>query len=544
VKLENLTPRQREVIEAREPVVLVLGGPGTGKTTVALWAARVALRRENVAEWQRVLFLTFSRTAVGQIAKRTPGVFGSGGGTRIEIATFHGFAWRLLRAFGRYAGRGAAPVLQSGARTKILGPDTTRLVYADLLPAAAELLRSTRLRSLLARRWPLVICDEFQDTDDEQWALLRMLAADAQLLLLADPNQMIYSFLKARGVSPERLNEARSLAGREVELEAHSHRDPTGAIPAMADAVRRRDFRAEAVSHAVRTDRLTIVPDVPDAALPKIIESIVAQSRAAGLRSVGVFGHSNEGVATLGAALSEVGLDHVLVGIPEAHAEALTALATLCARSIGLATSSDVRLAFATFLTACTRSREAPPLAVQLARGGALPGQLERRLIALEEALSTARDGTVGELVTIAAKGWEAIGITSGARPWRRACLDFSGLARQLASLGVSEERIRALVAAAERRRPGILVEFDATRLGPVQLMNFHQTKGREADVVLLVYRDGDYLTDRRDREPFEEASRVLFVALTRARQRVVVVLPSAPHPLVAPFVHLAAAKG
>ena len=544
MKLEDLTPRQRKVIEAREPVVLVLGGPGTGKTTVALWAARVALARESIAAWQRVLFLTFSRTAVGQIAKRTPGVFGSGGGTRIEIATFHGFAWRLLRAFGRYGGRGATPVLQSGARTKILGPDVTRLVYDDLLPAASQLLRSTRLRKLLARRWPLVICDEFQDTDDEQWALLRLLAADAQLLLLADPNQMIYSFLKSRGVSPERLNEARSLAGREVELETHSHRDPSGAIPAMADAVRRRDFRAEAVSHAVRTDRLTVVPDVPDAALPKVIESIVAQARAAGLRSVGVFGHSNEGVATLGAALSEVGVDHVLVGIPEAHAEALTALATLCARSIGLATSLDVRVGLATFLTACTRSREAPTLAVNLARGGALPGQLERRLMALEEALSRANDGTVGELVTIAAKGWEAIGITSGARPWRRACLDFSGLARQLAPLAVSEERIRALVAAAERRRPGVLVEFDATRLGPVQLMNFHQTKGREADVVLLVYRDGDYLTDRRDREPFEEASRVLFVALTRARQRVVVVLPSAPHPLVAPFVHLAAARG
>src|SRR4026209_2123280 len=75
VKLGDLTARQREAIEAREPVVLVLGGPGTGKTTVALWAARVALTRESVSAWQRVLFLTFSRTAVAQIAKRSPGVF-------------------------------------------------------------------------------------------------------------------------------------------------------------------------------------------------------------------------------------------------------------------------------------------------------------------------------------------------------------------------------------------------------------------------------------------------------------------------------------
>ena len=69
--------------------------------------------------------------------------------------------------------------------------------------------------------------------------------------------------------------------------------------------------------------------------------------------------------------------------------------------------------------------------------------------------------------------------------------------------------------------------------------MNFHQTKGREADVVILVYRDGDYLAHYSAGEPFEDPSRVLFVALTRAKTRVVVVLPTSPHPLVSPFAHL-----
>jgi hypothetical protein len=49
-----------------------------------------------------------------------------------------------------------------------------------------------------------------------------------------------------------------------------------------------------------------------------------------GIRSIGIFAHSNEGVATLSASLAESGLDHVLVGIPEAHAEALSTLASLC----------------------------------------------------------------------------------------------------------------------------------------------------------------------------------------------------------------------
>jgi superfamily I DNA/RNA helicase len=65
VKLESLTPRQRDAAEATEPVVFVFGGPGTGKTTAALFAGRLALERPKVEPWQRALFLTFSRAAVG-----------------------------------------------------------------------------------------------------------------------------------------------------------------------------------------------------------------------------------------------------------------------------------------------------------------------------------------------------------------------------------------------------------------------------------------------------------------------------------------------
>jgi DNA helicase-2/ATP-dependent DNA helicase PcrA len=64
--------------------------------------------------------------------------------------------------------------------------------------------------------------------------------------------------------------------------------------------------------------------------------------------------------------------------------------------------------------------------------------------------------------------------------------------------------------------------------------MNYHQTKGREADTVIHVFLPNDYFG--REAEPFEDASKLLNVAVSRARKNVVVLLPSNPHALVEPF--------
>jgi DNA helicase-2/ATP-dependent DNA helicase PcrA len=542
VNFADLTPRQREVVEATEGVFLAFGGPGAGKTTTALWAGRHALAQPGNEPWQRALFLTFSRTAVGQIARRAPGVLG-GGKARVDVATFHAFAWRLIQAFGRYGGHGPRPpLLDSDARAKLLGRDPGRLTYDDLIPAALRLLRSRRLLHLVRRRWPLVICDEFQDTSDDQWELLNVLRADGRLLLLGDPNQMIYTFLSDRGVGPARLEAARQIADRVVELEMRSHRDPTGAIPAMADAIRQRRFTDEAVMEAIRAGRLVIVANVEDDGLMKLLAEQIARARSGHATSIGVFAHSNEGAATLGAALAEVGVEHVLVGLPEAHAEAIAAMAALCEFAVGRASFDEIRVRLAVFLTACTRGKSAPQMAHSLANGVGLPRAIEERLREVERALREAAEGTVGDVVAVACRVWRALGITGGARPWQRATLDFVALARSVSSAAASAESVGVLAAAVARRRPSSLVDLDATHGPPVQLMNFHQTKGREADVVILVYRDGDYLAHWQVGEPYEEPSRVLFVSLTRARQRVIVVLPPQPHALVAPFLESARA--
>lgn len=533
----NLTPQQRAVVDSTDPVTLVLGGAGCGKTTVALWAARAELLRPNTKPWQRVGFLTFSRTAVDQIGSRSLAAL-AGLGDRVEVSTFHGFAYRLVRSFARYAGVGpAVPELQSEARAKLFGSHADRLRYDDLVPLALRVLRARRVRDLVAERWPLIVCDEFQDTSAEQWRLLRLLGEQGRLLLLADPHQMIYTFVP--GVGPERLEVARGLADVIVELEAASHRDPSGAIPALADAVRQRNFAHDAVTAAIDGGRLRVRADVEDSELIDTIGEELRRVWRAGSRSFGIFGHSNEGVARLGYGMSEAGIDHVLVGLPDAQAEALTTMTTLLALAVGRAASSDMRESFAAFLTACSRGRQAPQLAVDLARGRPLPHVLSERIRAVEKEMETGGDATA--VLDAVAGAWDRLGILAGSRPWARAVPSFAAAMHRASRLGLVGDGLLAQVRSEiDAMRIGALLESSGGRLPPTQLMNFHQTKGREADAVLLVYRDDDYLADSRDREPFRDPSRVLYVSLTRARKEIVVILPPRPHPLIQPFAKLA----
>jgi DNA helicase II / ATP-dependent DNA helicase PcrA len=544
VSWDDLTDAQRRVVKSDVRLLVVRGGAGTGKTTVALWHAGEHIRQWDATSRERVLFLTFSRTAVTQILQRARSAI-AGLEDRVEVHTFHSFAHRLLVAFGRYSGRGKlSPRIQSEAEATLLGRSGEMLAYADLVPLVLEVLKSQRISELVAARWPLVLCDEFQDTAPDQWELVKHLHDHARLVLLADPNQLIYTFID--GVDESRLTTTEAMANQIIELEETSHRDPSMIIPAMATSVLRRDFRSESLLRAIKSGRLRVRVGISDDV------DVLAQLRAdlqarwkVGDRSFGIFGHSNEGVARLGAGLTEAGIDHVLVGIPEAQGEAFAAMATLGAFAFGEADSNDLRLALATFMTACTRkSRKGgpPDLAAAMATGVGLPAAISQRLASLEAALREASAGGLEEIAAVATGAWELIGITQGAGPWSRAAPVFGSQARRIAGLRFSQRAdiVKALEAATERLRAGALVLRTEAQPGTVQLMNFHQTKGREADCIVLVHRPGDYLAGK-EVEPFPKASKVLYVVLSRARNHALVVLPPDPHPLLAPFARLAA---
>jgi DNA helicase-2/ATP-dependent DNA helicase PcrA len=343
-------------------------------------------------------------------------------------------------------------------------------------------------------------------------------------------------------VRPERLDDARQMAGVVIPLEDQSHRDRSGIVPALAKAVLNRSFDDPAVKAALSKGVLTIIKDVDASQLAEAAVSEVRQLRRSGCATVGVFGFTNDGSVALAAQLTELGLGNTIVGIPESHGEALAAMGVIVAHAVSEATLMDVRVAFATFLTAATRGK-APQLAFTLIAKTDLPPLLDELFRALSARLQTAATGTIGAVLQVVRIAWSSIFTEGGtSRLWIRAFGTFAAFADGAGSMPATPDAARILVERAERSRAESLAsELDETHGVPVQLMNFHQTKGREADGVVLVFRRGDiYASWREDREPYERPSRLLYVAISRARHKVTVILPPNPHPLISPFIGLA----
>ncbi len=516
--------------------MLVAGGPGTGKTTTALWAARSFLEADHDNIPNRVLFLTFSRSAVDQIQKRCPAAL-AGYEDRVEVSTFHAIAYRLIRTFGRYGGLGRElPAIQSRASEKLFQRDRSAYSYDDLLPTATALLEGSELvRRIVSNRWGLLICDEVQDTSSEQWQFLQLLSSN-ELLLLGDLGQMIYGWLP--GVSVDTFHDMKEQVDVTLHLAASSFRDPSGAIPGLADAVRTRQFDHGAVHNALEEQRLIVVPDTGNDMVPGNLIKLVESARAPRHEDVGIFAADNETVAQIGVHLHDADIDHVLVGIPEAHGEALAAMVAQISFAVGLIGQETLRHAMALFVTACARGSSVPVLAHKLVGRMPLTQTEELALWRQERSLAAAGMGTVGGVAQAASECWSGLPIGSAVRPWQRAVRHFMRLMGRDRALSASGDIVSVLKQVVEVGRAESLVDLNYFERGRVMLMTLHQTKGREVDTVILVFRSEDYFG--REGEPFEDSSRLLNVAISRARKRVIVVVPSDPHPLIAPFQTLA----
>lgn len=200
---------------------LALGGPGAGKTHVALVKAQQLVASGTLKPGQKVLFLSFARPTVARIVEKATELISPEELKHLEINTYHGFAWSILRSHG-YLLNTAKPIT-------LLPPPEAAAHFADVDAVAREpemlrlfeeqgrlhfdlfarlvaqlFQRSVRLASIYCDAYPMVILDEFQDTNAEEWALIRQMGRRSRLIALGDPEQRIYEF---RGADHRRLGE-------------------------------------------------------------------------------------------------------------------------------------------------------------------------------------------------------------------------------------------------------------------------------------------------------------------------------------------------
>lgn len=273
----ELTEKQLEVMAA-DGHLLVTGGPGSGKTTISILKA-TQIAEQQLRPGQKVLFLSFARASVSRVVEaieyeqQIPRELKR----RIDVETYHSFFWRVLRAHGYLIGLPrriniltppAEAIALSGIRSgyaavsklseaeraeKKVAEQTERLRLAcedgcvcfDLFASYVgdTLHGSERIRKLLATMYPVIILDEFQDTNAEQWRVVQALGEFSTLIVLADPEQRIYDWI---GADPERLNHfAEAFEPTELDLSADNHRSAGTDIALFGNDILKGKFRQE-----------------------------------------------------------------------------------------------------------------------------------------------------------------------------------------------------------------------------------------------------------------------------------------------------------
>ena len=295
--LAGLDPDQRRAAETIGGSLLIVAGPGSGKTRTLTRRIAHLVTSHGVPPSQ-CLAITFTRRAAGEMRDRLRALLPDTW-EQVALHTFHSLGLSILTEHHNAAGlqrgfrvasdaeriqllrdaldvsekhaRGRLSAISHAKRTRAPPPDEgpgeafeayERAMEArnlcdfdDLVIRAADALESgPALRAPYRQRYRWISVDEYQDVDEQQVRLLKQLVPpDGNVCAIGDPDQAIYGF---RGADVRFFSEfQQDFPGTRIVRLARNYRSDRNIVALSAQVIGRTGFDRRSVP---------AVEDVPD----------------------------------------------------------------------------------------------------------------------------------------------------------------------------------------------------------------------------------------------------------------------------------------
>jgi DNA helicase II / ATP-dependent DNA helicase PcrA len=556
----NLCDQRKRILSA-DGHMLVVGGPGSGKTTIALLKARRrVLSRLDVA--QTVLFLSFSNSAIRRIMESAGRILTSDIADRVEIKTYHSFGWEILTSHGyltssrrrlKIVPAQDAAVRAAGlskdewlAEQKRLYVEEGLVAYDQFAPRAGELLkRSAAARKCYSAAYPLILVDEFQDTDVDQWMLIQSLSQGSEIVALGDSEQRIYEWRP--GVSETRLEDfGKALKCERFDFANENNRSPATGIAGFARSLLSPGFEqelpAEIVQQRFKPGRMAVQ-------LHLVVRRAFREAKERSGRDrpkIAVAARSKKLVRQISDSLSESltmngklfkALQHDVLIDQHQILLAARAIANIISslrqdRNERLAQALD-RIADMLRSAANKTNIEASDKLRKWAakcREGKVPStKCVAALAGVMDQLD--KEGLTGaptlDWVTVRRRlekaGAPELAKVAEMARYLRLLRRGSAIEQALIVLWVSQGDYRGAEQALEQAILQDQIVDSQREIAAVSVMNMHQLKGREYDAIVLVEDQYSTFMAQDKTPPYAETRRLLQVSIARARHYVVI---------------------
>jgi DNA helicase-2/ATP-dependent DNA helicase PcrA len=506
--LAGLDSDQRAAAEIVDGPLLIVAGPGTGKTRTLTHRIAHLIADHGIAP-EACLAITFTRRAAGEMRERLASLLSDGRGPRVPVMTFHALGLAILREQEDRLGLGAPLRVAGESEALAVARETlgvsaleaSRLIsdraarpeayeralharglvdFDDLIALPVGLLATQAdLAAHYRARWPHLSVDEYQDVDAQQYQLVRLLATGAaSLCAIGDPDQAIYGF---RGTDVRFFRQFPS------------------------------DYPAARVVSLTRNYRSTRT--IVDAALQAVAPTTLVHDRILRAQTVGA-----SRVILRECATERAEAEFVVETI-----ERLVGGTSLTSFDTGrVSSAAGSACAFNDFAVLYRTDAQTPPLVEALTRSG-IPFQKRAHTPLVEHPTVVALLALLKTLPANAPLSDRLATATALLVREEKPDPDLRAITDALRPL--AEKHGASLDAFVNELALGVDVDLHDPRAERVALLTLHAAKGLEFRVVFIVGCEDGLLPHRFSFDEAEtvdlaEERRLFFVGLTRARER------------------------